>query len=203
MGDEVLVDLELERLEAHPSNCNTMRRRMVDLLKRHIGSSGQYPPVIVRPIGEVAEGRYQILDGHHRVAVLRELGHATARCVVWEADDARALVLLATLNRLRGADHPLKRGALLGELVRHVPLERVAPLLPEDRGVAERLMALTRERPTLTPAVAAEDQVLAVHFFLRPGERRRLDGVLRSLGGTRSEAVMRLVERYEAEGGAG
>ncbi|MEQ9454409.1 MAG: ParB/RepB/Spo0J family partition protein [Phycisphaeraceae bacterium] len=197
----VMVEIGLDKLEAHPKNSNTMRRRMVDLLKRHLEEHDQYPPVIVRPLGG-DEGRYQILDGHHRVMVLRELGREVVRCVVWAVDDARALVLLATLNRLRGADSPVKRGELLEELTRHVPMVKVAPLLPEDRGVAERLIGLTKERPTLVPAHRAEDRVVAVHFFLKPAERKRLDRVLRALGGSRSEALVELVNRYEADKGA-
>jgi ParB-like chromosome segregation protein Spo0J len=37
-----------------------------------------------------------VLDGHHRVAVLLDLGHTEARCDVWEVTDREANRLLSS-----------------------------------------------------------------------------------------------------------
>lgn len=168
---------------------------MLDTLARHIQRSGQYPPIIVRPLNDHL---FQILDGHHRVQALRQLKHTTARCLIWSVDDAQALILLATLNRLSGADNPAKRGQLLAELTQHIPLPDIAPLLPEDRAVAEKLIDLSTSSPRLASPLPPDEQTIAVHFFLKPAERKRLDYTLRSLSPSRSQALMKLVDQHSA-----
>ncbi|WP_428387543.1 ParB/RepB/Spo0J family partition protein [Mucisphaera sp.] len=192
--------LPLNALEAHPLNSNVMRQRMIDLLARHIRETNQYPPIIVRPLAPDTDKpaetqRYQILDGHHRIAVLRQLEHPTAQCVIWHVDDARALILLATLNQLRGADNPKRRGELLAELTQHIPLPEISPLLPEDRSVAERLIELTHKAPALKPPIHPDAQPVAVHFFLTPTNRQKLEAALREHPGPRSDALIAIVER--------
>ncbi|QDU72770.1 ParB-like nuclease domain protein [Mucisphaera calidilacus] len=170
-----------------------MRQRMIDKLARHISKTSHYPPIITRPL---TRNTYQILDGHHRRRALQQLNHTHARCLVWDVDDAQALVYLATLNRLSGSDNPTRRGQLLTQLTRHIPLPDITPLLPEDRSAAEHLIQLTTTQPRLQPPTPPEQQTLAVHFFLTPPQRQRLDQTLRSLGGSRSDALMKLVEQH-------
>ncbi len=88
----------LDDLSPHPLNANVMPGDLRAKLKAHIHRTGRYPFVVVRPHPE-EPGRYQVLDGHHRVEILRELGHKEARCDVWQVDDREAKLLLATLNR--------------------------------------------------------------------------------------------------------
>lgn len=141
--------------------------------------------------------RYQILDGHHRVEALRQLGHASAWCLVWQADEREALILLTTLNRLQGEDDPRKRAALVAEL-RDVSgaageLEQLADLLPETAQELDKLLRLHQPppRPIAPPDPAALP--VAVHFFLLPAERTELESRLRSLHPRRESALMSLV----------
>jgi ParB family chromosome partitioning protein len=110
-------------------------------LAAHIKQSGRYPMVIVRPHPE-EPGRFQILDGHHRVEVLRDLGHTDIRCDVWAVDDREAKLLLATLNRLQGQDSPIRRAQLLHELLGEMSIGDLAGLLPETDKQIEELHAL-------------------------------------------------------------
>ena len=87
-------------------------------------------------------GKYQVLDGHHRVAILREIGHTEARCDVWEVDDREAKLLLATLNRLQGQDVPIRRAELIHELLGEMSAVDLAGLLPETDKQLEELHAL-------------------------------------------------------------
>ncbi len=95
--------IPIEDLCPHPLNANTMSEDLRAKLKVHIGRTGRYPFVVVRADPE-EPGRFQILDGHHRVEILRELDHTEARCDIWNVDDREAKLLLATLNRLEGQD---------------------------------------------------------------------------------------------------
>jgi ParB-like chromosome segregation protein Spo0J len=112
-------------------------------LANNIGLTGAYPPLVVRPHPALV-GEYEILDGHQRRDALRLLGHPDALCWVWPCDDATAVQLLATLNRLRGRDDPVKRNVLLGELTALLPNERIAQLLPDSAAAIEKIFMRNR-----------------------------------------------------------
>jgi ParB-like chromosome segregation protein Spo0J len=138
-GRSILVRIPLAQLVSHPLNANFMSSDLKEKLKAHIASSGRYPPLIVR---RLKNGTFQLLDGHQRAEVLRELGEEAAWCVVWDVTDEDALVLLATLNRLEGQDVPGKRAALIAGLEAHQTLAELARLLPEDEAQLESTMRL-------------------------------------------------------------
>lgn len=219
--DEV-VEIALDRLEPHPGNSNRMPAALFEKLVGHLQRTGRYPPVIVRPAvslearggvtpGDPAEGtrdamqppdagssgfrgRFQILDGHHRVAALRRLGRSCARCVVWEVDDAEALVLLATLNRLEGRDDPKRRAALVSALAARRGVDALAAQLPEAAEKLRRYLALSGPIPPPAPPPPVDQTPTPVCFFLLPAERDRLEARLRAMGGTREAALMGLVD---------
>ncbi|MBZ5637424.1 MAG: ParB/RepB/Spo0J family partition protein [Acidobacteriia bacterium] len=131
----------IEDLRPHPLNSNVMPDDLREKLKAHIHRTGRYPFVVVRPHPD-EPGCYQVLDGHHRVEILRDLGHTEARCDVWNVDDREARLLLATLNRLQGQDSPIRRAQLLHELLGEMNLGDLAGLLPETDKQIEELHAL-------------------------------------------------------------
>lgn len=143
-------------LQPHPLNSNIMPEDLREKLAAHIKQSGRYPMVIVRP-HPAEPGRYQILDGHHRVQVLRDLGNTEVRTDVWDVTDREAKVLLATLNRLQGADQPIRRAQLIHELLGEMSLEDLAGLLPETDKQLEELHALLEFPAEEIAALLAED----------------------------------------------
>src|SRR2546422_3801248 len=128
----------LDDLLPHPLNSNVMSAEFTHKLRAHIKRTGRYPFLVVRPHPEQS-GKYQVLDGHHRIAILRGLGHTEARCDVWEVDDREARLLLATLNRLEGQDSPIRRAGLLHEMLGDTSLDDLAKLLPESDKQIEEL----------------------------------------------------------------
>lgn len=146
----------LDELRPHPLNSNVMSEDLREKLKAHIKRTGRYPFLVVRPHPEEL-GKYQVLDGHHRVEILRELGHREARCDVWEVNDREAKLLLATLNRLQGQDVPIRRAELLHELLGEMSLDDLAGLLPESDKQLEELHALL-EFPAEEIAALLEEQ---------------------------------------------
>ncbi len=189
-----IADIALSQLLPHPLNSNVMERSLFAKLVEHLKRTGRYPPVIVRPVKRDEPGDwFQILDGHHRVAALRQLHCATARCVVWDVDDDEAALLLATLNRLQGQDDPRKRAALVASLrAPGVTLAALAGSLPERAEQLESLLRLNHAPPPRLPQ-ALDDLPVAVHFFLTPQQRSQLNARLHELGGTREDALMRMV----------
>ena len=125
----------------HPLNTNVMPKDYRRKLKAHIKRTGRYPFLVVRPHPK-EEGKYQVLDGHHRVGILKELGHEQARCDVWEVDDREAKLLLATLNRLEGQDLPIRRAKLIHDLLGEMSVDDLAGLIPEGGRQIEDLHSL-------------------------------------------------------------
>jgi ParB-like chromosome segregation protein Spo0J len=133
--------IPLTDLAPHPLNANVMPEELRAKLRAHISRTGRYPHIVVRPHPD-EEGKYQILDGHHRAAILRELGHSEARCDVWDVGDREAHLLLATLNRLEGQDLPIRRATLIHQLLGEMSLGDLAGLLPETEKQLEELHSL-------------------------------------------------------------
>ena len=148
--------IALDDLVPHPMNANVMSPDLKEKLRAHVKRTGRYPHLIVRPHPD-QPGKYQVLDGHHRLAVLRELGHAEARCDVWDVDDREAKLLLATLNRLEGQDQPMRRAQLIHELLGEMSLDDLAGLLPESDRQLEELHSLL-EFPAEEVAALLEEQ---------------------------------------------
>ena len=171
--------IPLDDLLPHPLNSNLMPEDLQAKLKAHIKRTGRYPFLVVRPHPEEPV-RFQVLDGHHRVAILRGLGHTEARCDVWDVDDRDAKLLLATLNRLQGQDLPIKRAQLIHEMLGEMSVSDLAGLLPEtDREIeelhallefpAEEIAALLEEE-----AVQAEKVLPRVMSFVVSAEQEEL-----------------------------
>jgi ParB/RepB/Spo0J family partition protein len=181
-------------------------------LTAHIKQSGRYPMVIVRPHPDES-GRFQILDGHHRVEVLRELGHAEVRCDVWAVDDREAKLLLATLNRLQGQDSPIRRAQLLHELLGEMSLVDLAGLLPETDKQIEELHALlefpAEEIAALIAADAEEQEKVlprVLTFVVTPEQEELIErAVERASDGTpgrdrKAKGLVNLATHFLGEG---
>lgn len=173
-AEERLIRVALTDILPHPANANLMSEERLEKLARNIGREGRYPPLVVRPHPDIA-AVYQLLDGHQRLEVLRRLGHKEAVCFPWPCDDATALILLATLNRLEGEDVPVRRAELLSELSELLPAEELALLLPEDdRAIRETLELLHLDTDSLLADLEAaaerqgQDGPRLISFAVQP-----------------------------------
>ena len=151
--------IPLEDLVPHPLNANVMPDDLREKLKAHIKRTGRYPFLVVRPHPE-EPGKFQVLDGHHRIKVLKDLGHTEARCDIWQVNDREAKLLLATLNRLEGQDLPIRRAQLIHELLGEHNVDDLAGLLPETDRQIEELHALL-EFPAEEIAAMLEEETEA------------------------------------------
>ena len=146
-----------DRLIAHPLNANVMPAHLLKKLKGHIGRSGRYPALVVRSLGnsknfEDQADKLQVLDGHHRLAVLKELGYKQVRADNWGSlSDGQAQLLVATLNRLEGQDDSDRRAELFGQLQQSLDLSatELAEVLPETQEELEKLLELNDPPPEL------------------------------------------------------
>ncbi len=194
---ERLVRVPLDRLRPHPANANRMSEPRRAKLQANIARSDRYPPIVARPHPEEPDV-WQILDGHQRWQVLQDLGRADALVFPWHCDDATALLLLATLNRLEGEDVPGRRAALFAELTALIPPGDLALLVPEDPDAIDTLLAL--HQPDLE-AILAELEASAaalvaelprpMTFAVEPGDVDAIEAALARAMADRSGANRR------------
>ena len=192
--------IPLDDLLPHPLNSIVMSAEYREKLLTHIRRTSRYPFLVVRP-HELEPGKYQVLDGHHRISILRELGHTEARCDVWDVDDREAKLLLATLNRLEGQDQPLRRAQLLHELLAEMSAVDLGGLLPETEAEIRDLHSLlefpAEEIAAQLAAEAAERpprrQSRVSSSSLSPSDPLRLLGIVPpGSGRARAEARLRV-----------
>jgi ParB family chromosome partitioning protein len=136
-----ILEIPVELLLEHPENSNLMNAETAQKLRRHIEQTGKYEPLTVRPHPS-EEGKFQVINGHNRLKVLRTLKFEKANCVVWNLDEQQARLYLATLNRLSGKDIPERRAALLDNLFQSFDVDDLTLLLPDDKKQIEQLERL-------------------------------------------------------------
>jgi len=132
--------IALKLLDADPRNANVCDTEMLNKLASNIQRTGFCPPLIVRPHPQ-KEGRYMILDGHHRKLVLERLKWKTVECQIWTVSEEDAQLALVTLNRLRGTDNLRKRAELIQCLSQTLDIQALASLIPETPPEIENLLS--------------------------------------------------------------
>jgi len=158
-------DIPIEMLVEHPENSNFMNTEMAKKLKRHIERTGRYEPLTVRPYPNEG-GKFQVINGHNRLRVLRTLDYHTAHCVVWKLDDEQTRLYLATLNRLSGSEIPERRAALLDNLLKTFDIDELTALLPDDKKQIEELRRLSRLEPDEIIMRTTAEEKLAIPVIL-------------------------------------
>ena len=112
MIETKIEKIQLSLLKPDPRNANVCDIETIEKLRRNIQESGYYPPLVGRIHPDEPEN-YQIIDGHHRLEVLKSLEYEAAECQVLKLTEDQTRLLLLTLNRLRGADNLRKRAELI------------------------------------------------------------------------------------------
>lgn len=144
-----IIRIPLEKLLPHPENPNRMSKQTFGKLKRHIAQSHNYEPLIVRKHPEI-ENCFEIINGHHRATVLKELGETFADCIIWNVDDDQARMLLATLNRLGGKDLLAAKIELIKNLSEKFNIKELTRLLPDTKQAIEKLKDITKPPQQIT-----------------------------------------------------
>ena len=167
--------IALNKLEFHPDNPNKQSKINFAKLVRNIERTGRYEPLVVRPCPD-NEGRFQIINGHHRWQALARLGYDTADCIIWDIDDEETDILLTTLNRLGGSDRLDKKLKLLKRLNKRLAYHELAKLLPQTVKQIERL---TRLKKPIAPAkMGANSFANPLVFFVDDTQQQQIEKAL-------------------------
>ncbi len=84
------MQIELHQLELRHSALRAAAPARQRKLLAQLCEVGQQVPVVV--VAAATTGRYVLIDGYVRVAVLRKLGHDTVEATVWSMGEAEALI---------------------------------------------------------------------------------------------------------------
>lgn len=135
--------IPLRLLLPHPENTNLMNTETLRKLRRHVERTGRYEPLTTRPHPS-EQGKFEIINGHNRLRVLRALDYKEAYCLVWDVADDEARLFLATFNALAGSDVQERRAVLVESLLARYGVDELTRLLPEDRKRIETLERLAK-----------------------------------------------------------
>jgi hypothetical protein len=173
-----LQDVSIGLLVENPENSNFMNAETARKLRKHIERTGRYEPLTVRPHPS-EEGKFQVVNGHNRLRVLRALNYQTAHCVVWNLDDDQTRLYLATLNRLSGSEIPERRATLLDNLLQAFDLDELTALLPDDKKQIEELKRLSSLEPDeIITRISAEEKLaipVIMTFMVEESEAKEVN----------------------------
>lgn len=188
-------------------NANVMRPETLEFLRGSIQRVGFLQPVfLVRRGGETHIG-----DGHHRIQVLRELGHTAVLAVVGvDIPEARIEAIALGLNRLRGETDLLTAGQVIDDLRElGFTIEELSPLTgfsADELADFERMKAEVGQLPGLPAGDGAEGDdegggkpkvwKLEVPFDVEPDYRKVLSFLRKRAGrgGDLSTALVKLAD---------
>ena len=192
---EPIKSIALSKLTAHPDNPNVMSDATFRKLIRNIERTGLYEPIVVRPHPKEKD-HFEIINGHHRVKALEQLGRKEADCVVWDVDDEQTAILLTTLNRLTGSDTPAKKIELLKKLTERMGTAQLARLLPQT---AKQIERLTNLKLTVTSLKAQVEQfAIPLVFFVTKQQQEIVENALSSIENRISSNEMTKAQRRAA-----
>jgi ParB/RepB/Spo0J family partition protein len=135
---------QLDRRYEHLRVRNPERQRR---LMTSLAMSGQQTPIVVVAVSGKPD-RYLVIDGYKRTAALEQLGRDTVEAVVWDMNEADALVLDRSM-RFSEQETALEQGWLLQEFERRFgySLEDLARRFDRSVSWVSRRLALVEQLP--------------------------------------------------------
>lgn len=175
-NENQVSSVAIGNLVPHPDNPNRMSKKKFAKLVYNIERTGRYEPLVVRPYPNKADV-FQIINGYHRWKALQQLGYETVDVIVWKIDDNDTDILIATLNRLGGADVLEKKLALMGRLNQREPSGDLAKQLPYT---ARQIHRLAHMHAGSVPRIRPTKPVFAhpIVFFLSDDQKEIVEKAL-------------------------
>jgi ParB/RepB/Spo0J family partition protein len=142
-----------------------------------LAESGQQIPIVV-VLSPDHRDRYLVIDGHKRIAALRQLGRDTVEAVVWPMGEAEALLLDRSL-RFSEHETALEQGWLLAEMEQRFGygLDELARRFDRSVSWVSRRLALVELLPEAIQQQVREGRISAhvAMKFLVPVARINLE----------------------------
>jgi ParB family chromosome partitioning protein len=100
------MQLEFHQLDLRWEHLRVREPHRQRQLLASLAENGQQTPIVVVTS---KDGRYLVIDGHKRIAALRQLGRDTVEATVWPMGEAEAL-LLSRSQRMSPQESALEQG---------------------------------------------------------------------------------------------
>jgi ParB family chromosome partitioning protein len=141
------MQLEFHQLDRRWEHLRVREPHRQRHLLASLAESGQQTPIVVVVAKDNSE-RYLVIDGHKRIAALRQLGRDTVEATVWPMGEAEALLLSRSL-RMSPQESALEQGWLLSEMERRFgySLDELARRFDRSVSWVSRRLALVELLP--------------------------------------------------------
>ena len=162
--------IPLAKIATDPHNPNHMTARQMQALEKTVDRYGFAQEPWLRAN---ADGTYTVIDGEHRVELLRRKKAKAARCRVFEGmEDADVRILRQVANKLHGAHDVQKDADEFRRIFEAGRLEDLSDVLARDteqfEAVLEKRFDLRFERRPPPPPPSSSS---AAHHFQKAGGR--------------------------------
>jgi ParB family chromosome partitioning protein len=139
------MQLEFHQLDRRLENLRVRHPARQRRLLASLAEAGQQTPIVVIP---QPQGRYLVIDGHKRLTALQQLGRDTVEAVVWDLNEAEALVLERSM-RTSQPETALEQGWLLQEMESRLgcSIEELARRFDRSRSWVASRLALVETLP--------------------------------------------------------
>jgi ParB/RepB/Spo0J family partition protein len=141
------MHLEFHQLDLRWEHLRVREPHRQRHLLASLAESGQQTPIVV-VIAKDNKDCYLVIDGHKRIAALRQLGRDTVEATVWPMSEAEAL-LLSRSQRMSPQESALEQGWLLSEMEQRFsyPLDELARRFDRSISWVSRRLALVELLP--------------------------------------------------------
>jgi ParB family chromosome partitioning protein len=153
------MQLEFHQLDLRWEHLRVREPHRQRQLLASLAESGQQTPIVVVVSKDNA---YLVIDGHKRIAALRQLGRDTVEATVWPMSEAEALLLSRSL-RFSPQESALEQGWLLSELEERFgyPLDELARRFDRSISWVSRRLALVELLPEAIQRQVREGNITA------------------------------------------
>jgi len=113
MEDKKYQEIEISKIIIPEKRARaTLTEQQIEELKENIKKHGFTIPILVKT---TPDGNYELIDGQHRIEIVKEFGWERVPAVIISADEKRAAILNITSNTLRGTQDCLTISEALNE----------------------------------------------------------------------------------------
>jgi len=165
-----IKEIPTDKIDLNPWNPNEMTDGQLQHLIEEYNRIGYLQPILVRPKGD----RYEVIDGEHRFRAYKSLVRPTIQAVVKEMDDKTAKLTTININKIKGADNPLKQAELLKDLQKDFSTEDLEDLLKISELELEGFDMLLNLPEDIATEDIAEAKPKIVFEFESVEERNRI-----------------------------
>ena len=171
------MQLEFHQLDLRWEHLRVREPRRQRQLLASLAESGQQTPVVV-VVSNDNPGCFLVIDGHKRIAALRQLGRDTIEATVWPMDEAEALLLSRSL-RFSPQECALEQGWLLSGMEQRFGynLDELARRFDRSVSWVSRRLALVEVLPETIQRQVREGSLAALTAmkYLVPAARVSAD----------------------------